>query len=292
MARDSTNLDSINSDSIRQWIGNTQTAVDHVTVAPLRALAATLDRTDPDPQPGEPIPPCWHWLYFLPIHRHSELGSDGHALRGGFLPPIPLPLRMWAGSGIEFVHALRVGDSIQKVSRIVDVTEKEGSGGPLVFVRVRHEISNAAGLAVIDEHDIVYRQPAPAKAPERSSVPAAETPDWIREIQPDDVLLFRYSALTFNSHRIHYNHRYVSEVEKYPGLVVHGPLIATLLLDLLRRNLPDAQVSRFAFRAVKPTYEGTTLHLCGRRGTDGATISLWAQHADGAVAMQATATLA
>lgn len=279
-------------DSFTQWIGNKQTAVDHVTAAPLRALAATLDRTDPDPQPGEPIPPCWHWLYFLPVHRHSELGPDGHALRGGFLPPIPLPLRMWAGSRIEFVRALRVGDSIQKVSRIVDVTSKQGGSGPLVFVRVRHEISNAAGLAVIDEHDIVYRQPAHAGAPERSSIPAAETPDWIREIQPDDVLLFRYSALTFNSHRIHYNHRYVSEVENYPGLVVHGPLIATLLLDLLRRNLPGAQVSRFAFRAVKPTYEGTTLQLCGRRGTDDATVSLWAQHADGAVAMHATATLA
>ena len=154
-------------DTFKQWIGNTQAAVDQVTIAPLRALAATLDRTDPDPQPGQPIPPCWHWLYFLPVYRHSELGPDGHSLRGGFLPPIPLQSRMWAGSRIEFLRPLCVGDSIEKVSRIVDVTAKEGSSGPLVFVRVRHEISNAAGLAVIDEHDIVFREPAHAGATER-----------------------------------------------------------------------------------------------------------------------------
>lgn len=279
-------------DSVKQWIGNTQTVADQVTIAPLQALAATLDRSDPEPRIGQPIPPCWHWLYFLPLYRHSELGPDGHPLRGGFLPPIPLPLRMWAGSQIEFVRPLRVGEAIEKTSRIVDITAKDGSSGPLAFVRVRHEISNAAGLAVIDEQDIVYRQPAQAGAPERSSIPPAEVHDWMCEIQPDDALLFRYSALTFNAHRIHYNHRYASEVEKYPGLVVQGPLIATLLLDLLRRHMPGVELSRFTFRAVKPTYEATPLQLCGRRGADGTTIYLWAQHASGGVAMQATATLA
>lgn len=279
-------------DQYKQWIGNTQTAVDHVTMAPLKALAATLDRADPDPRVGQPIPPCWHWLYFLPICRHSELGPDGHPLRGSFLPPIPLPLRMWAGSQVEFLRPLCAGDAIEKTSRIVDVIPKLGSSGPLVFVRVQHEISNAAGLAVIDEQEIVFREPAAAGAPERASMPTPEMHDWIREVQPDDVLLFRYSALTFNAHRIHYNHRYVSEVEKYPGLIVQGPLLATLLLDLLRRHMPADEVTRFTFRAVKPTYEATPVQLCGRRGADGATIHLWAQHTNGALAMHATASLA
>lgn len=279
-------------DELQQWIGKTRTLTDEVTTAPLKALSATLDRMDPDPRVGAPIPPCWHWLYFLPMHRHSELGSDGHPRRGDFMPPVPMPLRMWAGSNIEFLRPLCVGESIQRTSRIVAISAKHGSTGPLVFVRVRHEISNAGGLAVIDEQDIVYRQPAPPEAQVRPSMPAAEMHDWMREIQPDDVLLFRYSALTFNSHRIHYNHRYVSEVENYPGLVVQGPLIATLLLDLLRRQMPAAQVARFSFRAVKPTYDVTPFQLCGRRGADGTTIYLWAQHTNGALAMHATAILA
>jgi 3-methylfumaryl-CoA hydratase len=199
---------------------------------------------------------------------------------------------MWAGSQIEFLRDLCVGDHIERTSRIVDVTAKEGSSGPLVFVRVRHEIGDAAGPAVIDEQDIVYRQPAPAGESGRPSMPSPEMHDWIREIQPDDVLLFRYSALTFNAHRIHYNHRYVSEVERYPGLVVQGPLIATLLLDLLRRHMPAARVSRFLFRAVRPVYDVTPFQLCGRRGADGDTIHLWAQHINGGLAMHATATLA
>lgn len=283
-------------DDLKQWIGKTQTMADQVTATPLKALAVTLDRADPEPRIGQPIPPCWHWLYFLPLYRHSEIGPDGHPRRGGFLPPIQLPLRMWAGSQIEFVRPLRVGDSIEKTSRIVAVTAKRGGSGPLVFVRVRHEISGPNGLAVIDEQDLVYRQPAQSQsqteAPARRSLPAPATPDWIREIQPDDVLLFRYSALTFNAHRIHYDHRYVSAVERYPGLVVHGPLIATLLLDLLRRQMPAAQVSRFVFRAVQPIYDVTPFQLCGRRDADGDTIHLWARHATGELAMHATATLA
>lgn len=282
---------------LKQWIGKTQTLTDDVSVVPLKALSATLDRHDPEPRAGDAIPPCWYWLYFLPVCRHSELGPDGHPRRGGFLPPVPLPLRMWAGSQIEFLRPLCVGAPIVKTSRIDDVSLKQGKFGPLVFVRVHHEISNAAGLAVVEEQNIVYRGPAPAEAvasPEKAEAktPETKTPEWLREIQADAPLLFRYSALTFNSHRIHYDYRYATGVENYPGLVVHGPLIATLLLDLLRRHMPAARVSRFSFRAVKPTFDVTPFQLCGRRDADGSSIELWAQHSAGALAMTATATVA
>jgi 3-methylfumaryl-CoA hydratase len=282
----------MNLDELKQWSGTTETLADRVTTTSLKALAATLDREDPAPQPGDAIPPCWHWLYFLPLHRHLQIGPDGHARRGGFLPPVPLPRRMWAGSRLEFVRPLRVGEAITRTSRIVDVSGKGGRAGPLVFVRVRHEIDDAAGLAVVEEQDIVYRElpKSGEAAPAALSAPTAH--DWAREIHPDAVLLFRYSALTFNGHRIHYDRRYVTEVEGYPGLVVHGPLIATLLLDLLRRHMPDAQVSRFGFRAVKPIFDVAPFHVCGQRADDGKTVHLWARDTDGVLAMDATATLA
>jgi len=205
---------------------------------------------------------------------------------------VPLPRRMWAGSRLDFVRPLQVGSAISKTSRIDDVSLKEGRTGPLVFVRVRHEVGDAAGLAVVEEQDIVYRgNPEPGERVPAAQ-PASADHGWIREIRPDDVLLFRYSALTFNGHRIHYDRRYVTEVEGYSGLVVHGPLIATLLLDLLSREQPDARLSRFAFRAVKPLYDTAPFLVCGRRNDDGRTIALWAKDNDGRLAMDATATLA
>jgi 3-methylfumaryl-CoA hydratase len=277
---------------LKQWIGRTESRSDIATAVPLQALAATLDRDDPSPRHGDPVPPCWHWLYFLPLHRQSEIGPDGHARRGGFLPPVPMPRRMWAGSRLEFMRSLAVGDAITRSSRIVDVSGKEGRTGPLVFVLVRHEVSDAKGVALTEEHDIVYRENPRADDP---APPARRAPDnhqWTREIRPDDVLLFRYSALTFNGHRIHYDRRYVTEVEGYPGLVVHGPLIATLLLDLLRRQMPDAAVARFSFRAVKPLFDVAPFFVCGRPNDDGGAIDLWAKDRDGALAMEAAATLA
>jgi 3-methylfumaryl-CoA hydratase len=277
---------------LKQWIGKAESRSDWAAATPVQALAATLDRNDPVPEAGDPIPPCWHWLYFLPLHRQSEIGPDGHPKRGGFLPPVPLPRRMWAGSWLEFLRPLAVGSAITRHSRITDVSSKEGRSGPLVFVRVRHEIADAGGVCVVDEHDIVYRD---NPNPDDPVLPAQSAPadhEWARTIRPDDVLLFRYSALTFNGHRIHYDRRYVTEVEGYPGLVVHGPLLATLLVDLLRRNMPDATVTRFAFRALKPTFDITPFQVCGRREGDGKTIHLWARHEDGALAMDATATVA
>ena len=276
----------MNTAHLEEWIGRTETRADQVTAAPIAALAATLDREDPPPQPGDPLPPLWHWLYFLPVHRQSELGSDGHASRGGFLPPVPLPRRMWAGSRFEFHRPLRVGETVIRVSKIVDVKHKEGRTGPLVFVVVRHEI----GDALSEEHDIVYRDhPKPGDAAPTPHAP--EPAAWERSVHPDDVLLFRYSALTFNGHRIHYDRRYATEVEGYPGLVVHGPLIATLLVDLLRRNRPDARVARFSFRAVSPLFDTAPFAVCGLPDESAKTIRLWARNPAGGLAMDAAATL-
>jgi 3-methylfumaryl-CoA hydratase len=290
---------SLDLDDLQRWIGRTETRIDRVTLTPLQELAAALDREDPALEPGDAIPPCWHWLYFLPIHRHSEIGPDGHARRGDFLPPVALPRRMWAGSRLEWAGPLRVGQSLTRTSRIMDVSGKKGHTGPLVFVHVRHEIADAADIVVVEDQDIVYREAPKAgdatpKAGETIVATGASEPaacDWMREIHPDPVLLFRYSAMTFNGHRIHYDRRYANEVEGYPGLVVHGPLIATLLLDLLRTNVPDAQVLHFAFRATRPLFDLEAFRVCGARAKDGRSVRLWAEKHDGARTMDATATL-
>jgi 3-methylfumaryl-CoA hydratase len=275
----------------RTWLGRSEQRSDRVAAAPLNAWAATLDRNDPEALPGSDVPPLAHWLFFLPVARQSEIGPDGHPQRGGFLPPIPLPRRMWAGSRLAFHHAPQVGDEITRTSRIVSVDAKSGRSGALAFVTVRHEISNARGLAIVDEHDIVYRAaPTPGlQAPEPQPAPRDET--FARRIVPDPVLLFRYSALTFNGHRIHYDRSYVTEVEGYPGLIVHGPLIATLLVDLLRRERPHARVQRFAFTAKSPLFDLHPFDVCGR--FDGErSVALWARNHQGALAMQASAELA
>jgi 3-methylfumaryl-CoA hydratase len=269
--------------NVTDWVGKAEVRSDMVTAGPLAALSATLDREDPEPRPGDPLPLLWHWLFFLDRHRASELGPDGHARRGGLLPPIPLPRRMWAGSRFEFHRPLRIGDQITRETRVIDIKEKQGRSGPLVFVLVRHEISNADGLAITEEHDIVYRDHGLAGPSQAAPAGAA----WDRMIQPDDVLLFRYSALTFNGHRIHYDRRYATEIEGYPGLVVHGPLIATLLMDLLRRNQPNANVARFSFRAISPLFDTGSFAVCGK--SEGATVALWAKDAAGNLAMSAEA---
>ncbi len=288
-------------EALQAWQGRSETLDDQVTAAPLRALSATLDRDDPQPEAGTRLPELWHWLYFLPHHRQSEIGEDGHAKRGGFLPPVPLPRRMWAGGRLawEAGNPLRVGDAVRRVSTIASVEHKTGRTGELVFVLVRHEVHNTRGLALTEEHDIVYRAAAEAGEPAPPPTPAPRDAAFSREIVSDDVLLFRYSALTFNGHRIHYDRRYVTEVEGYPGLIVHGPLIATLLVDLLRRERPEATLSRFEFRAVRPTFDtgdDAPFRLHGRpdlaANADGRTFSLWGEDADGWLTMQATATLA
>jgi 3-methylfumaryl-CoA hydratase len=262
------------------WIGRTESVEDIVTAWPLSALAATLDREPP----ADIVPPLWHWLYFLPTHPQGELGPDGHGKRGKFLPPVELPRRMWAGGRVEFHDGLRVGDRARRISRIASVQEKQGRTGPLVFVVVRHEIHTQRGLALSEEHDIVYRDHPQAGdvAPAQTAPDAAE---WERTIHPDDVLLFRYSALTFNGHRIHYDRRYCTEVEHYPGLVVHGPLVATLLLGLV-----PGPVSKFSFRAVSPLFDTEPFVVRGKSDGNGA--SLTACAAGGRLAMTASAEFA
>ena len=280
--------------NLRDWIGRSETVTDTITPTPYAALSATFDRDAERPSAGTPLPALWHWLYFLPLHKRSDIGPDGHAKRGGFLPPVPLPRRMWAGSQFEFHAPIRVGDTIIRTSTIHDVTEKTGRTGPLVFVKVRHEIRRAGeeAKALTEFHDIVYREapkagdvaPAPVVAPTASA--------WERKWTPDDVLLFRYSALTFNGHRIHYDRKYVTEVEGYPGLVVHGPMLATLMLDLLRYERPDAVVTRYEFKAMRPVFDIHPFWVCGEPQADGKTVKLWVRDHEGAQNMVATAETA
>jgi len=276
-------------DHLRTWIGRTETRTDLATAVPYAALSATLDYEDAEPADGTVVPPLWHWLYFLPMAPMSDVGPDGHPKRGGFLPPVPLPRRMFAGGRFEFHHPLKIGERISRTSRITDVSGKEGRSGTLVFVTVRHEISNSGGVALSEEHDIVYRENPRTDAPVPKPTPAPAGETFSREIVPDPVLLFRYSALTFNSHRIHYDRSYATEVEGYPGLIVHGPLIATLLVDLLRRNLPDARISRFSFRAVRPLFDIHRFTVCGR--AEGKRVALWSRDHEGCLSMDASAEL-
>jgi 3-methylfumaryl-CoA hydratase len=281
------------TDDLRAWIGRSETVHDTITPTPVAALTATLDHPALDTGSGTVLPPLWHWLYFLPLHRQSDIGADGHARRGGFLPPVPLPRRMWAGSQFEFISPIRVGDQVTRTSTIDDVSSKEGRTGKLVFVKVRHEVrcDGAADPALVEFHDIVYRdaqQPGDVAPPPQAAPTQAA---WRRQIVPDDVLLFRYSALTFNGHRIHYDRQYVTQVEGYPGLIVHGPLIATLLLDLLRREMPAAEVAGFRFKAVRPTFDLHAFHVQGEPAADGKSVHLWASDHEGWLTMDATAVL-
>lgn len=275
-------------DHLRQWIGRTGIAEDVVAPGPAAMLAATLDRDDAEPRPGDALPPLWHWLYFLDRTPHRALGEDGHARRGVFLPPVPLPRRMWAGGRLRFLRPLTIGEGVTRTSTVTDLSHKQGRTGALVFVTVRHEIAGADGTpALTEEHDIVYRdRPRPEAA---TPVPPAAPADavWSMAVAPDPVLLFRYSALTFNGHRIHYDRTFCQEHEGYPGLVVHGPLLATLLLDLFGRAMPQARVTDFSFRAVSPVFDTAAFAVEGRPDEQRQGAVLWVRGADGSLCMRA-----
>ena len=286
------NTTSTPLDHLRDWVGRHEQRDDTVTAAPLAGLIATLDRVDdPVPATGTALPPLAHWLYFLPQAPQREIGADGHAQRGGFLPPVPLPRRMWAGGRLSFAHPLRVGEAVTRRSTIASVDAKQGRSGALVFVTVAHEISSAQGVAIREEHDIVYRDHPAAGAVSPAAALAPTDAQFSRAIVPDPVLLFRYSALTFNGHRIHYDRPYVTEVEGYPGLIVHGPLIATLLVDLLRRERPGIELKQFDFKAASPLFDTDPFTLCGKREPDGS-FALWARNHLGQLAMSARAVTA
>lgn len=277
--------------SLLGWIGKTELQTDVISLAPATGLAATLD-LDVVPKAGDPLPPLWSWIYFLPQARLSMVGPDGHPKRGGFLPPVSLPRRMWAGSQLQFHKALHIGESVSRLSRIDKVSFKEGRSGSLIFVRVVHEVSGESGLAITDAHDIVYRDHPRAGEPAPAPQAAPDDAQWTHEIVPDPVLLFRYSALTFNGHRIHYDRPYVTEVEGYAGLVVHGPLIATLLLERLRQRYPTANITHYEFRGVRPLIDIEPFEVCGRIEADGMNARLWARNREGALCMEAKARMA
>jgi len=282
-------LDADTLSHLQSWQGKSETRHDHLGLSPVRAMSATLDREDGEPQQGDALPPLWHWLYFLPVAKQSEIGPDGHPKRGGFLPPVPLPRRMWAGGRLHWHQPMRLGEDIQRISTIEKVQHKTGRSGELLFVQVLHRYSNAQGVCLEETHDIVYRPDVDPDAAPIPGVKPAHSAVWQRNIVPDDVLLFRYSALTFNSHRIHYDRRYVTQVEGYPGLIVHGPLMATLLVDLLRRH-SDRALQSFEFKAVKPVFECAdqrALTVCAQ--PDGEQVHAWVQDHTGDVCMQATA---
>jgi 3-methylfumaryl-CoA hydratase len=243
------------------WTGTWRVVEDLLVPGPAAGLAGLFD-LDAIPQ-GDALPPMWHWVYFLEWPKRSAIDADGHPVRGGFLPPVELPRRMFAGGRAEFLRPLRVGDAAVRKGRVVRVRETTGRSGPLVFVTVRYELSGSAGLAVREEQDIVYRGVASEAAPaarEPSPLPVAA---WESSLMPDPVLLFRFSALTANGHRIHYDRPYATEVEGYPGLVVHGPLVALSLLELARTHAEGRPIVRFGFRARRPLFDNGRVTLLG-----------------------------
>jgi 3-methylfumaryl-CoA hydratase len=278
---------------LSHWIGNCNEVVETLCPSTADAMAAALDREPVQGAGAAEVPPLWHWAYFKTCTRPGDTGLDGHPKKGGFLPPVSLPRRMWAGSRIQWntANPLRIGSEAQRRSRVQAIAPKTGRTGKMVFVTVVHEIFNREGLCLSEEQDIVFREPATVLA--AGALPAAPVAmresTWRRTLVPDEVLLFRYSALTFNSHRIHYDRAYATAVEGYPGLVVHGPLIATLLADLVRRSMPCAVMRGFRFRAVAPAMDGQALLLKARDAGDGSDVDLWAEDANGRLLMEATA---
>jgi 3-methylfumaryl-CoA hydratase len=282
---------AIDLEHLRQWIGRTRSDTDVVALRHARLMAATVDRPG-TLQPGDPLPPLWHWIYFLEGLPRSNLGRDGHPARGDFLPPVPLPNRMWAGGRVQFDAPLPIGAAVEKRSQVKSIEHKHGRSGDLVFVTVQHEVHAGDVRCIREEHDIVYRNPLPHGQPARAdAAPAATAPavgtlhrrDWT----PDSTQLFRYSALTFNGHRIHYDADYCRNVEGYPNLVIHGPLIATMVAGLAV-DAAGRPISSFNYRAVSPSLLGATLALEAR--IDGNRLSLTATLPTGVVAMRADAT--
>jgi len=258
-----------------------------VTAAPADVLNATLDRDEPLLGDGDPLPPGWHWLYFPEVVRISDTGPDGHARQGDLLPETGLPYRMWAGNRMRFQRQIRVGERIHRRQWVSAITHKQSPAGPLCFVTVTSEIATSQGVATVEELDLVYRGPR-SEGGSRRREPDRQ-PQWSRTVVPGPVLLFRFSALTMNSHRIHYDHPYATGEEGYPGLVVHGPLLMILLLDLLRRELPSRPPCEASVRAMRPLFDDRPFRIEGV--CEGDTAHLWVAGDDGGLAMQGQAVV-
>jgi 3-methylfumaryl-CoA hydratase len=273
---------------LRQWIGRSTQASDVVTAQLTKGLRGTLFLPIGEPKPGDAAPSTVHWCLAQPVFPMAELGPDGHPARGDFLPPVPLPRRMWAGGELEFFDSLRVGDTVTRTSRIAEVTMKTGSTGTLCFVSVDHLVTTPRGTAIRERQDIVYRDVS--AAPGAPAKPAAPPPAaQHRETHmADSVLLFRYSALTFNGHRIHYDRDYVTKVEGYPGLIFHGPMQAALLVEFAAKLHGGAAPKKFSYRGVQPLFEGSEFSVNANDTGDG--MELWTANTAGQPTMKGTAT--
>jgi 3-methylfumaryl-CoA hydratase len=274
-------------DHLRQWIGRTEKASDIVTAQLVRGLRATLFMDIGAPKPGDAAPFTAHWCLAQPVYPMSELGPDGHPARGGFLPPVPLPRRMWAGGELEFLEPLRVGDEMTRTSRIADVTMKTGSTGILCFVSVEHLITTPRGTAIRERQDIVYRDISTAPPSTPANPAPAPSAQHRESHMADPVLLFRYSALTFNGHRIHYDRDYVTRVEGYPGLIFHGPMQAAFLVEFASRLHGGAAPKKFSYRGVQPLFEGSEFSV--NANETGAGMELWTANSAGQPTMKANA---
>lgn len=296
--------------TLEDWVGTQQERRERLDPWPAHALHALLDRSGPPPQAGDPLPPMWRWLYFRDAPRRGELGRDGHPAPGrGLCPPNLPPRRMWAGGRLRMHSPAPLGAEATRISRIARIERKRGRSGALLFVTLVHELYVQLGRGrastepvEIEEQDLVYRQdpvpPDDGGAPQRPDAPIAPQDEQFRRAWTADApLLFRYSALTYNGHRIHYDLDYCRRIEGYPGLVVHGPLLATLLLELLRERGPDRRISAFEFKAVSPIFDTDAFETCGALLRDGQEVygaRLWVRSAGdaGRLAMRAEATYA
>lgn len=279
------NLDPPDSQEI---VGRRQQRRDLIARDRAEALASTLDLNGV-PDVSAVLPPAWHWIYFNAFARRSELGTDGHPRLGGFLPDFGLSRRMWAGGRITYHAPLTIGAEAERHSEIVAVSEKEGRSGRLLFVTVRHRIVMKETLCIDEEHDIVFRAPTSAGPPSPPMTLAPDTATVSEKMNADAVLLFRYSALTLNGHRIHYDRTYAREQEGYPDLVVHGPLISTLLQGLAVRSRRHTRLLRFDYRSTAPLFVDQDFYLEAEPGKSESELNLWARSTDGAMAMQAQA---
>jgi 3-methylfumaryl-CoA hydratase len=271
---------------LRKWLGEKETAIDYVTVPSVDRLSALLDRDDPFPKMGDPLPIGWHAILFPRVVRQSQIGADGHPARGDFLPPIPLPRRMFAGKVVTFPGQLHVGDEVRRESTIHELELKQGRTGEMIFLTVKTDISGPKGLAITELQRLVYREaPDPNAKPTPPTEPPAKA-KWTKTVTPDPVMLFRFSALTFNGHRIHYDLPYVTQVEGYPGLIVNGNLTTLMMFELAREHA-GRPIKRFSSRNVSPLIVGRPLHVGGAPSDDGKTAKLWVTNDKGGVALQA-----
>ena len=276
---------ALDLDSFQSLVGRKIETTDVVTASPLVRMLAWLDRDDPPPGNGDPIIPGAHLLYFLSTTRQSALGPEGGSPRDDIEPPIPLQRKVWAGCRMEFHRPIRIGQEIRRVGAIKSLVAKNGRSGPLVFVTIRDEIFGPDGLALCEEMDLIFREDPKGGEALPPPTPRPAQPVWKREVKVDPPLLFRFSALAYNSHRLHYDHVYTTQVEKYPGLLVTGPLQAVLLLDLARRNTGSRPIQEFSCKALRPIFEGGVMSVEGVPRADGAGAEVWTADASGALGM-------